>query len=231
MKFGRTWAASTALLPPHLAQTSISYKAWKKRTRAAAATFMADIARDCARVDGVFRRMVDDHYPESWAWPWCATASLPPSTNLTDIIAYAELQRTCCYKICKRYDKAMGGGALSWLARAKADGTFAFLGGAMFRRIVIDATGAVDECPVCLDANADVILECGHGLCTPCFDVVYRIDKKRGMLHNLVTVANLSRPTPQCPMCRRKRPLRSVDRYHFLRDDPSVWSRGLRTKC
>lgn len=231
MKFGQTWVASTALLPPHLARTSISYKAWKKRTRATASStaFIADMARDCARVDAVFKRMVEDQYPEwTWPWPWrCATPSLP-LLQVSDILAYAELQRTCCYKICKRYDKATGGraGAL-WLGRIKAEGTFAFLGGAMLARLTIDATGAVDECPVCLDANMDVILECGHGLCTPCFDGVYGIGKKCGMLHNLVTVANLSRPTPQCPMCRRRRPLLSVDRYHFLRDDPSVWSRGL----
>jgi hypothetical protein len=232
MKFGQTWAATTALLPPHLRQTSISYKEWKKRTRATASAstaFIADIARDCARVDAVFRGMVEDQYPESsWSWPWPWRCSLSFPLPPLQVLAYAELQRTCCYKICKRFDKATGGRAgASWLVRAKAEGTFAFLGGAMLARLTIDATGAVNECPVCLDANMDVILECGHGLCTPCFDGVYGIGKKCGMLHNLIATANISRPTPQCPMCRRRQPLLSVDRYHFLHNEPSVWSRGL----
>jgi hypothetical protein len=229
MKFGREWADVTTSLPPTLARLSFSYKAWKKRSKSASATFLQDLRVECTRIDVAFRRLAETAYGGRRACPWMCQDVVAPAFGLADILAFADLQRTCVTKICKRYDKKNGVSvAVAWLQGVKARGLYAFLGGALVRRLAIDVHGAT-ECPVCLDADVNVVLDCGHAVCMACFDQVYKLAGK-GTLHNLIAVANMRAAPPKCPVCRRAAPMASrgpVQKYQIIGDDAALWNRGI----
>lgn len=248
MKFGAIWRDRVAALPAALQQDVISYKALKKTVKTAPPVdaFLGRLQEACERVHRRFVRELNarpflgrrrSRGGGGGAAACCSSAASvaavavtptggdddggvdPDRRELEQLYAFAELNRTCLYKICKRYDKraGAGAGASPWCRDQFGRGEYAFLNPLWLRRLELELYGLSGiECPVCLEGFAAsgpaLILNCGHLLCLPCTEEVYAVRKIRGTFYNRLAVAHYQRRTApaRCPLCRLHNPLEGI---------------------
>lgn len=245
MKFGAQWKQRVAELPPSLRDAAISYKAWKKRVKRelpAPDEFLGTLKDECDRVNRSFletarrARAERDRNGRWWRRASCggcdAAAAVAPGDDADDAdaaavsdaakaYAFAVLNRTCVYKLCKKYDKARrasldgapDAAASPWFRRALGAGAYAFLSSVELKRLELELSGTPATCPVCLDetpsaaAPAAFILACGHVTCLACVQDLYGVRRLRGTLYNRLSYGRYRAPGARCPLCRAPDPI------------------------
>jgi len=231
MKFGAQWKQSVAELPESLREAAISYKAWKKRVKPGAdplppEDFLGTLKDECERVN---RRFLESLRADgrrrrgtgSCGGAGCAAVAPEDAEGereaLAKTYAFATLNRTCVYKLCKKYDKVLRRrDASPWFRGALGAGAYAFLNSAELKRLELDLYGATEPCPVCLEETpspaepAAFILTCGHTLCLSCVRDLYGVRRVRGTLYNVLSYGRYRSPSVRCPMCRAPNPLGAI---------------------
>lgn len=248
MKFGAQWKQRVAELPASLQDAAISYKAWKKRVKReppAPDVFLGTLKDECERVNRRFLESVGAARDAGGAAWWragaCACGSeVAPSAGPGEAYAFAVLNRTCVYKLCKKYDKALrrrssldepaaaaapAPAASPWFRRALGAGAYAFLNSVELKRLELDLGGAAEACPACLEdtpsaeAPAAYILVCGHVMCVACVQDLYGVRRLRGTLYNKLAYGRYRSPGARCPMCRAPDPLGALSARHIYPAD------------
>jgi hypothetical protein len=141
---------------------------------------------------------------------------------LAKTYAFAMLNRTCVYKLCKKYDKVLRRRAASpWFRGALGAGAYAFLNSAELKRLELELYGATEPCPVCLEETpspaepAAFILSCGHTMCVSCVRDLYGVRRTRGTLYNVLSYGRYHSPAVRCPMCRAPNPLGAISELNI----------------
>jgi hypothetical protein len=186
------------LLPDTLKSACIMYKKWKKvAKRNESVDVGKELSRECMRVDKLFQRCYNRlEHPSCFSSECCSR---------DDIRLFAELNKTCLYKICKRLDKRMAPSphAREWLEKIKTRHVYDFLGGMKMASLEISLPA---ECPICLEAVDRVaISRCGHYVCLSCLGSMYHMRGRRGTLMNLIGYDESLHPS-FCPLCRMRKP-------------------------
>ena len=239
MKFGAQWKQRVAELPDGLREAAISYKAWKKRVKAdplPPEDFLGTLKDECERVNRRFleslrgtcvsgggrRRRRGGSCGGCGIGAAAGSAVSPDDADsereaLAKTYAFATLNRTCVYKLCKKYDKLLRHRAASpWFRGALGAGAYAFLNSAELKRLELDLYGATEPCPVCLEETpspaepAAFILACGHTMCLSCVQDLYGVRRLRGTLYNVLSYGRYHSPSVRCPMCRAPNPLGAI---------------------
>lgn len=239
MKFGAQWKQRVAELPDGLREAAISYKAWKKRVKAdplPPEDFLGTLKDECERVNRRFleslrstsvigggrRRRRGGSCGGCGIGAGAGSAVSPDDADsereaLAKTYAFATLNRTCVYKLCKKYDKILRRRAASpWFRGALGAGAYAFLNSAELKRLELDLYGATEPCPVCLEETpspaepAAFILACGHTMCLSCVQDLYGVRRLRGTLYNVLSYGRYHSPSVRCPMCRAPNPLGAI---------------------
>ena len=259
MKFGALWRARVQEFPAELRNDAICYKNLKKTVKAQlpAEVFLGRLQEACERVHRRFLKelRVTDVLGERrgsgggaggvgcCASVAAASVAVAPEREgegerdrdeLAQLYAFAELNRTCLYKICKRYDKRAGPPeptASPWCREVIGRGAYAFLNPLWLKRIQLELHGASgEECPVCLEplggateAAAAMVLNCGHLLCLGCAQELHELRKIHGVFRNRIAVAQF-RKDVKCPICRLPNPL---DRIGPVNVYPGMYARIL----
>jgi len=196
MKFLRTWLSISGNLPLILQNSCISYKKWKKYTKNPPNNILKLLELECKQVDHTFKKLYHNLF-----YPSCFSKSF----DKEDIKQFAELNKTCIYKICKRLDKRIEPCpcTLSWLKLVKNNFKYSFLGGMEMTSLnIIIPT----ECEICLNqVNRIIIAKCGHYVCFDCFVRMYDLSGVKGEIHNLILYGDYWRKI-NCPFCRIQRP-------------------------
>lgn len=213
MKFGKSWAAAVADLPDELRESCVPYAAWKKRTKQVGAfdwaRAMADLTRDCKRVDcalgGAPRRL-------GGAIGELLCPGVRADVLKSDLLAFVELNRTCVRKLCKRIDKrGAEPRAVPWLRACCGAHAYAFLETATVAKLELAAgrAGSERECPVCMEPFGDrgggraLVLRCGHAVCVGCALRMTGASGVYGTLYNALAYARARWPgRSRCPLCR-----------------------------
>jgi hypothetical protein len=240
MKFGAQWKQSVAELPESLREAAISYKAWKKRVKPGAdplppEDFLGTLKDECERVNRSFLERVRGGGKRwrrgggSGGGSCGGGCSVSPDDAADDerealakTYAFAMLNRTCVYKLCKKYDKVLRRRAASpWFRGALGAGAYAFLNSAELKRLELELYGAKEPCPVCLEETpspaepAAFILSCGHTLCVSCVRDLYGVRRVRGTLYNVLAYGRFRSPSVRCPMCRAPDPLGAISELNI----------------
>lgn len=225
MKYRRTWTSLHSQLPRDLQSSCIDYKKWKKAIKRlqqeqeqqsdGSRDLLRLLEAECAEVSRVFvgsakrRRRTTKAGDDQPLLQKCLPRCLPRCLDPESVRMYAELNRTCLYKICKKLDKKASPAprALEWMARAGRELRFAFMGG---KELTSLRMSLPTECPVCLEERDEVaISRCGHVVCIACLEIMYDMRGRKGTFHNLIDARDGSRSTT-CPLCRKARPFSSV---------------------
>ena len=246
MKFGAQWKQSVAELPESLREAAISYKAWKKRVKPGAdplppEDFLGTLKDECERVNRSFLERVRSGVApkrrrggRGGSCGGCGGGVAPDGADgedgadgaerdaLAKTYAFAMLNRTCVYKLCKKYDKVLRRRAASpWFRGALGAGAYAFLNSAELKRLELELYGAKDPCPVCLEETpspaepAAFILSCGHTMCVSCVRDLYGVRRTRGTLYNVLSYGRHRSPAVRCPMCRAPNPLGAISELNI----------------
>ena len=243
MKFGAQWKQSVAELPESLREAAISYKAWKKRVKPGAdplppEDFLGTLKDECERVNRRFLERVRSgvagggarrRWRRGSAGGSCGGGcSVSPDDAddereaLAKTYAFAMLNRTCVYKLCKKYDKVLRRrDASPWFRGALGAGAYAFLNSAELKRLELELYGAKEPCPVCLEETpspaepAAFILSCGHTMCVSCVRDLYGVRRVRGTLYNVLSYGRYHSPSVRCPMCRAPDPLGAISELNI----------------
>lgn len=112
----------------------------------------------------------------------------------TELLDFIVLNRDTLRKICKRVDKRRRG-TTALVRDVYGSMRFRFLQGSLVSRLELELGMRSAECPVCLWCEALdedehlqlVILDCGHAVCTECFDNMFGRKYSKGL---------------ECPVCR-----------------------------
>lgn len=130
-----------------------------------------------------------------------------------DLILFSDINRTALYKICKKLQKNGAPNLMNYYS--KADFKFIQSHELMFLKM---QTETVHECPICMEeANSYVIMDCSHYMCLSCMLKITNTEKLKATLYNKVSIG--VHKFHSCPFCRRKNPLKQLDKYHFY---PSI---------
>lgn len=130
-----------------------------------------------------------------------------------DLILFSDINRTALYKICKKLQKNGAPNLMNYYS--KADFKFIQSHELMFLKM---QTETVHECPICMEeANSYVIMDCSHYMCLSCMLKITNTEKLNATLYNKVSIG--VHKFQSCPFCRRKNPLKQLDKYHFY---PSI---------
>lgn len=264
MKFGATWKQRVQGLPPAFRDDTIQYKHLKKTTKTSPSPspteIMLQLQKECERVHRRFLheiRFVTSHHHPNPVKPLatmlmgfckrsCAANQVAPqdvSADAHDLYEFAELNRTCLYKLCKRYDKRLQTNTLRpWLSQVMSEGSYSFLNRLHLRILELQLYGPTEDdyCPICFDppqsTSPVILLNCGHLLCLQCTLQLYRAENINGTLRNRIALGeHVYRPC--CPVCRHPRPLQNMtarnifpphfaDLLHKLNDAPTPRSSG-----
>ena len=206
MKFLRTWIAITNNLPITLKNSCISYKKWKKYTKNPPNNIVNLLAIECKKVDIIFKKYYNHLYH-----PTCFSKY----ESKEDIKQFANLNKICLYKICKRLDKRIKPcpNILTWLINIKNNFKYSFLGGIEITSLNIKLPL---ECQICFnDVEKVIIAKCGHYMCFDCLIKIYDLNGLKGKIHNLIFYGNYYRSI-NCPFCRISKPFSRC----------KVWSRN-----
>lgn len=196
MKFLRTWLSVTQKLPFTLQNSCISYKKWKKYTKAPPSNILKLLELECKQVDHTFKKIYNN-----FNHPSCFSKSY----SKEDINQFVNINKTCIYKICKRLDKRIKPCpfTLVWLTKIKNNFKYSFLGGMDITSLNITIP---TECQICFEnVNKVIIAKCGHYMCFDCFVKMYDLNGVKGEVHNLILYGDYWRMI-KCPFCRINRP-------------------------
>ncbi len=199
MKFLRTWSTISNNLPVTLQNACISYKKWKKYSKNPPNNIINLLELECKKVDQIFKKYYHNLY-----YPLCFSKQ----QSKEDIQQFADLNKTCIYKICKRLDKRIipCPSTIEWLTKIKNSFKFAFLGGIEVTSLTITIPS---ECPICLEEVEKIIIsKCGHYVCFDCLIKMYELNGVKGEMHNLIHYGDYCRKL-NCPICRIQRPFSS----------------------
>lgn len=240
MKFGAIWKQRWQGLPPSYREDTIHYKQWKKSTKTPLAPneFLQGLKQECERVHRRFlHEMRVSATSRSNLLSFCrpcpavqvapAESAADTETEVKTLYEFAELNRTCLYKLCKRYDKRLQANRLRpWLSQVLSEGSYAFLNRLHIRRLELQLFGNdKDECPICFESlqaagvppSPFVIFNCGHIMCLSCTLHLYRAASIQGTLRNRIAHGQyLYHPT--CPVCRHPDPLENMTSQNVFPD-------------
>lgn len=233
MKFGSKWKAAVANLPLPLQKSCLSYKKWKKLSKGCDATgSLALLEKDCQQTNKVFKacfRILHKEPMCSGMFSLCLLKHNTYRTHITpeDLYAFAQLNKTALYKICKRMDKRQHVDAYrSWLHSHYHEYLFNY--GLYIKRLSLEASPDIsDSCPVCFKeiqkstSEPFIITRCGHVFCLDCILSIYGIKGTKGTLRNLIAYAEYNRVV-MCPICRTLQPCNRIS-------STNVWPPRLKT--
>jgi hypothetical protein len=214
MKFGRYLREIMETLPSKLANATLSYKKWKKRSKVIKdiSTNLAKLGRECNKVNTIFLTETKLYLSGRRG---CFHNFISPS----DILQFAQVNKTAMYKICKRLDKrGLTYGAMQWYNKIVGDRSFDFIGGFWLERLRIEVNRrSIDPCPVCFqefDAKSTFVFSnCCHMICWDCFITHAKIKGKRGTVNN---VLQSYCPNVLCPMCRSSNAYFNIRKFNII---------------
>jgi hypothetical protein len=217
MKFGKTWRERIEGLPAQLRGATLDYKKWKrlavarrvssvelKRLLVAECTGVEQALKTYAPVTDGSSGVVKALIARTCSFLWGVVMNtcggrlndetdrrIVSSAQLLDFVA---LNRDTLRKICKRVDKRRKG-TTALVCDVYGAMRFSFLHGSLVSRLELELGMRSAECPVCLWCEALdedmhlqlVILDCGHTVCTECFDNMFGRKYRKGL---------------ECPVCR-----------------------------
>jgi hypothetical protein len=207
MKYGSLWKNKVQSLPDTLQQYCISYKKWKKACKTPSVMDkLYLLEKECKDANDTFVDGFRYIYKKPKS---CCYSSNFEHVKLTDLEAFAAINKTTLYKLCKRIDKRHKTSVFkNWLNQHFHQ--FSFNYGLYVTRLCLELSKQEHTmCPICLDdfdsETIFTITSCGHLLCYSCFCDLYKIHGKRGLIRNLVVCADVEMKI-KCPICRSDRP-------------------------
>lgn len=236
MKFSVSWASEWRQIENYsLKADCIEYKKWKKFTKKVAPSrdylhsLIAMLDYELCRINTRNKTEIRHLFPKSIpllpSVIACSRAKTPTDTrhqHMIDLMRFINLNRTCFYKICKRFDKRFKTTIYRKWLREKTNQPFVFniLGGFWVRRLEIELKGnRVEACPICFDENptTSIMLSCGHTFCKSCLLSFHEINGRRGTFLNIVSYKKcVEGKSFSCPMCRSNHPYLDFDEYHVI---------------
>jgi hypothetical protein len=130
-----------------------------------------------------------------------------------ELILFSDINRTALYKICKKLQKNGAPNLMNYYSKA----SFKFIQSheLMYLKMKIESQ---HECPICMEeANSYIIMDCSHYMCLTCMLKMTNTEKLNATPYNKVSIG--IHKFESCPFCRRKHPLKQLDKYHFY---PSI---------
>lgn len=207
MKYAKELSKTIQRLPPTFQDSSLDYKAWKKRCKNTdLSEAMVLLRSECDRVESLFASSYDLwSSPPSSIFPCFRQNKVTPDPQ--HLLLYAEVNAKTVYKICKRLQKVTRDPTpMSWLTSLRASHIFEFLGGHHTTRLQLRLHGETLECPICAeDVNhqTTLIYQCGHHACMSCAIQYAKAPHPHGRWYNVLSYAQRW----SCPYCRYERAL------------------------
>jgi hypothetical protein len=200
-----------------LKESILPYKYWKKyikyhRNKMNSQEIVNTLEKQCKYAEEKFVKELSYTLKNPFI-TCCKTDKKIKQDISKDLILFSDINRTALYKICKKLQKNGAPNLMNYYSEA----SFKFIQSheLMFLKM---KTETYHECPICMeDAKSYIIMDCSHYMCVSCMLKITNTEKLNATPYNKVSIG--LHKFKSCPFCRRKHPLKHLDKYHFY---PSI---------
>lgn len=170
----------------------LSYKQWKKRMEYDSENlkliWRSELIRECKEID---RRIFRSHI-------FCISQPNPEFQ-----LELCDMNRQSVYKLCKKLQKKLNIPAMEWYAHCM-DESIRFLCSPERAVLTYTVHKSTWECPICMEHDKEwLFMRCGHHVCTQCALYMWNVHSLKGVVYNLLSIANRR---ANCPICRAAHP-------------------------
>jgi hypothetical protein len=149
MKFGSFWKQHVELLPDDLRIVCLSYKKWKKLAKGDHEIDVRNLEKECEVTSNTLCELVKLVNTQKSTLSMCISHERKIDPH--ELFMFADLNKTCLYKICKRIDKRLNTTTYKeWYKKHYSSYKFNY--GLYYTRLMLhDEKTKIEECPICLE--------------------------------------------------------------------------------
>ena len=216
MKFDKclTQVKNTFVTEP-LRQSILPYKYWKKyikqhKESMNANEIVATLDQQCREAERKFIQELQTSLYQKQFLFGCCRKEIYPYDISQELIQFSEINRLALYKICKKLEKNGASNLLQYYSKAN----YKFIASHEIQYLKMLKENP-KECPICFEEEAFpyVILDCEHYMCLSCVLKMTNTEQLKATPYNKVSIG--IHKFQNCPFCRRKNPLKELNKYHF----------------